>query len=74
MRLANGYVPSRQQKGATLATLRVVKDRQEVDYYFRVPGKAWQRTQESAEILGIQHNVLGGFLDVRPAGIRQRIR
>jgi xylan 1,4-beta-xylosidase len=67
VRLANGYVPSRQQKGATRATLRVVNDRQEVDFYFRVPGKAWQRTEESAEISGMQHNVLGGFLDVRPA-------
>jgi xylan 1,4-beta-xylosidase len=67
VRLANGYVPSRQQKGATRATLRVVNDRNEVDFYFRLPGKAWQRTQESAEISGMQHNVLGGFLDVRPA-------
>jgi beta-xylosidase len=67
VRLANGYVPSRQEKGATRATLRVVNDRQEVDFYFRLPGKTWQRTQESAEISGMQHNVLGGFLDVRPA-------
>jgi xylan 1,4-beta-xylosidase len=67
VRLANGYVPTRQQKGATRATLCVVNDRQEVDFYFRLPGKAWQRTQESAEISGMQHNVLGGFLDVRPA-------
>ena len=66
-RLGNGYVPSRQQKGATRATLRVVNDRQEVDFHFRVPGKPWQRTQESAEISGMHHNVLGGFLDVRPA-------
>jgi xylan 1,4-beta-xylosidase len=67
VRLANGYVPNRVQKGATRATLRVVNDRQEVDFYFRLPGKEWQRTQESAEISGMQHNVLGGFLDVRPA-------
>jgi xylan 1,4-beta-xylosidase len=67
VRLANGYVPSRQQKDATRATLRVVNDRNEVDFHFRLPGKAWQRTQESAEISGMQHNVLGGFLDVRPA-------
>lgn len=67
VRLANGYVPSRQQKGATRAMLRVVNDRQEVDFYFRLPGKPWERTQESAEISGMQHNVLGGFLDVRPA-------
>ncbi len=67
VRTANGYIPSRQQKGATRATLRVVNDRQEVDFYFRIPGKPWQRTQESAEISGMHHNVLGGFLDVRPA-------
>jgi xylan 1,4-beta-xylosidase len=67
VRLANGYVPSRQQKGATRATLRVVNDNQEVDFYFRLPGKSWQRMSESAEIAGMHHNVLGGFLDVRPA-------
>ena len=67
VRTATGYVASHQQKGTTRATLRVVNDRQEVDFYFRIPGKPWQRTQESAEISGIHHNVLGGFLDVRPA-------
>jgi xylan 1,4-beta-xylosidase len=67
VRTANGYIPSRQHKGMTRATLRVVNDRQEVDFYFRLPGKPWQRTQESAEISGMHHNVLGGFLDVRPA-------
>jgi len=67
VRIANGYVPTRQQKGATRATLRVVNDRQEVDFYFRLPGRTWQRAPESAEISGMQHNVLGGFLDVRPA-------
>jgi beta-xylosidase len=67
VRLANGYIPSRREKGATRASLRIVNDRQEVDFYFRVPGKAWQRAPESAEISGMHHNVLGGFLDVRPA-------
>jgi len=67
VRLSNGYIPTRQQKGATRATLRVVNDNQEVDFYFRLPGKAWQRMPESAEIAGMHHNVLGGFLDVRPA-------
>ena len=66
-RLASGYIPSRQHKGATRATLRIVNDRQEVDFYFRLPGKSWQRVPESAEISGMHHNVLGGFLDVRPA-------
>ena len=69
-RLGTGFIPSRYEKGATRATLRIVNDHQEVDFYYRVPGKAWQRTQESAEISGMQHNVLGGFLDVRPALFR----
>jgi xylan 1,4-beta-xylosidase len=67
VRLANGYVPSRVHKGATRATLRVVNDDQEVDFYYRVPGEPWRRAEESAEIAGMNHNVLGGFLDVRPA-------
>jgi xylan 1,4-beta-xylosidase len=67
VRLASGYVPSRQQKGATRATLRIVNDNQEVDFYFRLPGQSWQKTRESAEVSGMHHNVLGGFLDLRPA-------
>jgi beta-xylosidase len=67
VRLANGYVPSRQEKGTTRATLRVVNDRQEIDFYYQLPGQAWRKTQESAEISGMNHNVLDGFLDVRPA-------
>ncbi|MGA3046434.1 MAG: family 43 glycosylhydrolase [Terracidiphilus sp.] len=67
VRLANGYIPSRLEKGATRATLRIVNDRQEIDFYYKLPGRRWQRTQESAEISGMHHNVLGGFLDVRPA-------
>jgi xylan 1,4-beta-xylosidase len=66
-RLANGYVPNRSHRGATRATLRVVNDRQEIDFYYRLPGESWQKTQESAEISGMNHNVLNGFLDVRPA-------
>jgi len=67
VRLANDYVPVRREKGATRATLRVVNDRQEIDFYYRLPGQSWRRTAESAEISGMDHNVLGGFLDVRPA-------
>jgi beta-xylosidase len=66
-RLANGSTQSWKEKGATRATLRIVNDRQEVDFYYKLPGKQWQRTEESAEISGMDHNVLGGFLDVRPA-------
>jgi xylan 1,4-beta-xylosidase len=67
VRLANGYVPGRIAKGTTRAKLRVVNDRQEVDFYYQLPGQRWQRMQESAEVSGMQHNVLGGFLDLRPA-------
>jgi beta-xylosidase len=67
VRLANGYIPSRREKGAAHATLRVVNDRQEIDFYYRLPGQPWRKTQESAEIAGMNHNVLNGFLDVRPA-------
>jgi xylan 1,4-beta-xylosidase len=34
---------------------------------YRLPGEDWQRTQESAEVASINHNVLGGFLSLRPA-------
>jgi beta-xylosidase len=44
-----------------------VNDSQEVDFYYQLPGQRWQTTQESAEISGMQHKVLGGFLDVRAA-------
>jgi beta-xylosidase len=67
VRLANGYVPSRVHGGATRAKLRVVNDRQEVDFYYQLQGEPWRRMEESAEISGMHHNVLGGFLDVRPA-------
>jgi beta-xylosidase len=66
-RATTGSIHSRQEKGATRATLRVVNDRQEIDFYYRLPGKPWVKTQDSAEISGMHHNVLGGFLDVRPA-------
>ena len=66
-RNAAGGIHSRLEKGATRATLRIVNDRQEIDFYYRLPGKPWRRTEESAEISGMNHNVLGGFLDVRPA-------
>jgi xylan 1,4-beta-xylosidase len=69
VRIANGYVPSRKNKGATRATLRVVNDSQECDFYYLIPGQSWQKAEESSEIAGMHHNVLGGFLDTRPAVI-----
>ena len=67
VRLANDSTQTSQEKGATRATFRIVNDRQEIDFYYRLPGNPWRRTEESAEISGMDHNVLGGFLDVRPA-------
>ena len=53
---------------AALSALALTpSDRQEVDFYDRLPGKPWVRTPDSVEISGLHHNVLGGFLDVRPA-------
>lgn len=66
VRLANGYIPTIGVK-TMRATLRIDNDRQEVDFYYRLPGQDWKRTRESAEVAGLNHNVLGGFLDLRPA-------
>jgi beta-xylosidase len=65
--IPNGSTKNRVAAGATRATFRVVNDRQEIDFYYRLPGHPWQKTETSAEISGMHHNVLGGFLDVRPA-------
>jgi beta-xylosidase len=67
VRLANGLIADSYKKPVTRATLRIVNDDQELDFYFRLPDQPWQRTPESAEISGLHHNVLGGFLDLRPA-------
>ena len=67
VKLADGGLWGRMEKGTTRATLRVVNDRQEIDFYYRLPGKPWRKTETSTEISGMNHNVLGSFLDVRPA-------
>ena len=67
VRVGNGLVFQSHATTARRATLRVVNDQQELDFYFRLPDQPWQRTRESAEISGMHHNILGGFLDVRPA-------
>ena len=67
VRVGNGLTFEHHAAGSKRATLRIVNDRQEVDFYFRFEGQGWQRTEESAEISGMHHNVLGDFLDVRPA-------
>jgi xylan 1,4-beta-xylosidase len=67
VRVGNGLTFDHKSPAPTRATLRIVNDRQEIDFYFRADAQTWQRTEESAEISGMHHNVLGGFLDVRPA-------
>jgi beta-xylosidase len=67
VRVGNGLTFDHAVTAITSVTLRIVNDRQEVDFYFKVNGQNWQRTEESGEISGMHHNVLGGFLDVRPA-------
>jgi xylan 1,4-beta-xylosidase len=67
IRIGNGAVFNHPAVKATRAMLRIVNDRQEIDFYFRLPDQPWRRGEESAEISGMHHNILGGFLDVRPA-------
>lgn len=67
VRVGNGLTFAYAEDGAKRATLGIVNDRQEIDFYFRRPNQEWQRIPESAEISGMHHNVIGGFLDVRPA-------
>jgi len=67
VRMGNGLVFKHEGRGGGRATLRIVNDRQEIDFYFRFDQQSWRRTEESAEISGMHHNVLGDFLDVRPA-------
>jgi xylan 1,4-beta-xylosidase len=67
VRVGNGLVFDHPQDKPARATLRIVNDHQEIDFYVRAPNQPWQRLPESAEISGMHHNILGGFLDVRPA-------
>lgn len=67
VRVGNGLTFTHDELMSPRALLRIVNDRQELDFYYRFPGQSWKRTEESAEISGMHHNVIGGFLDVRPA-------
>ncbi len=56
---------------ARSATLRIVNDDQEVDFFYRVkdtdaPGK-WTHIRDSLDVTCYQQNAFGGFLDLRPA-------
>jgi beta-xylosidase len=66
VRIANETVSS-WTTAANRATLRVVNDDQEVDFYYKLADSDWVKCARSAEVSGMDHNVLGGFLDLRPA-------
>src|ERR1035441_6422344 len=64
-RATTGSPHGHEEKGAARAILRIVNDRQEIDY-----SGARQTMGEDGglvELSGMNHNVLGGFLDVQPA-------
>jgi len=46
--------------------LKIRNDRQVVSYYYAGPGMKWTKIIESEDISGLHHNMLGGFLSVRP--------
>ena len=56
---------------ATRATLRIVNDDQEVDFFYRTENSSgtniWTRLRESFDVTCFNHNAFGGFLDLRPA-------
>lgn len=67
VKVADGGPWGNAEKGARRAKLRVVNNREEVDFYYQLPGQEWKKAQASTEISCMNHNILGGFLDVRPA-------
>lgn len=52
---------------ATSVTIRIVNDKQEIDCYYRLPGKPWCHLRASFDIHCYNENAFGGFLAVRPA-------
>ena len=52
---------------ARQATLRLVNDHHDVDYWVRIAGEEWQQIPRGNEISGWNHNALGGFLGLRAA-------
>jgi beta-xylosidase len=45
--------------------LRLKNYRNVVDMYYSIDGKKWNKTENSIEVSGMHHNVLGGFLGLR---------
>ncbi len=53
------------KNGARRATLRIVHDRHDVDFWVRLPGEDWRQLPTSQEVSGWHHNALGGFVSLR---------
>ncbi|PZX11742.1 beta-xylosidase [Breznakibacter xylanolyticus] len=45
--------------------LRIKKTGQVVDMYYSTDGQKWEKTENSLEVSGFHHNVLGGFMGMR---------
>lgn len=48
-------------------TLRLVNEEQEVDAYYRLPGEPWKHVHFAVEVTDFDDNILGHYLDLRPA-------
>jgi len=45
--------------------LKIVNLNNTVDMHYSLDGRTWKKTENSAEVSGLHHNVLGGFLGLR---------
>jgi xylan 1,4-beta-xylosidase len=56
----------KSETGAKKATLRMVNDHHEVDYWVSLDGE-WQKLPHGVDTAGWNHNTLGGFVSLRVA-------
>jgi xylan 1,4-beta-xylosidase len=56
-----------EHQSARRATLKLINDNEEVEAWYRLPGKDWVRIDRAWDVAGINHNTLGEFLSLRPA-------
>ena len=55
------------KKAVNRATLRIANMEQEVDFYYKLQGGEWTKVTRSEDVSCYDHNILGGFHDLRPA-------
>lgn len=56
-----------QHQATRRATLKLTNDNEEVEAWYRLPGKDWVRVDRAWDVSGINHNALNQFLSLRPA-------